>query len=258
MTKGGRGREGEVPAPPPFPVKRLHEVCERAGLRARAEQKLATLLRSIAADPEAPTSITSPGEAVDAHVADSLSVLPALADRSGTETIVDIGSGAGFPGLPLAVAFDRAEFDLLEATARKCRFIERAIGALELRNVRVVCDRAESWARSDGAGRYSLAVVRAVAPLPTLVEYASPLLREGGLLIAWKGARDAAEERQGAAASRMLGMSPRDVEEVTPFAEARHRHLHVFEKTVATPAGIPRRVGVAQKRPFGIERSGSN
>jgi 16S rRNA (guanine527-N7)-methyltransferase len=258
MTDGGRLREAGAPAVPPFPVKRLHEVCERAGLHAPAEQKLATLLRSIAADPEAPTSVTSPEEAVDAHVADSLSVLPLLTDRPVPEAIVDIGSGAGFPGLPLAVAFDRAEVDLLEATARKCRFIERAVGALEQRNARVVCERAEDWARSHGTGRYSLAVVRAVAPLSTLVEYASPLLREGGLLVAWKGARDAAEERQGAAASRMLGMSPRGVEEVTPFAGARHRHLHIFEKTATTPAGIPRRSGVARKRPFGDERSVSN
>jgi 16S rRNA (guanine527-N7)-methyltransferase len=258
MTEGGRVREAGAPVTPPFPVKRLHEVCERAGLRAPAEQKLTTLLRSIAADPEAPTSVTSPEEAVDAHVADSLSVLPLLRGRSGPEAIVDIGSGAGFPGLPLAVAFDQAEVDLLEASARKCRFIERAIGALEQRNARVVCDRVENWARSRGAGRYSLAVVRAVAPLSTLVEYASPLLREGGLLVAWKGARDVAEERHGAAASRMLGMSPREVKAVTPFAEARHRHLHVFEKTARTPAGTPRRVGVARKRPFGDERSGSN
>jgi 16S rRNA (guanine527-N7)-methyltransferase len=258
MSERGRAREAGAPATRPFPVKRLHEVCERAGLPAPAEQKLATLVRLIATDPEAPTSVTSPAAAVDAHVADSLSVLSLLTDRPTPEAIVDIGSGAGFPGLPLAVAFDQAEVDLLEATARKCRFIERAIDALEQRNTRVVCERAEDWARSGGAGRYSLAVVRAVAPLATLAEYASPLLREGGLLVAWKGARDAAEERQGDAASRMLGMRLRGVEEVKPFAGARSRHLHVFEKTGATPAGIPRRPGMARKRPFGDERSVSN
>jgi 16S rRNA (guanine527-N7)-methyltransferase len=256
-TKGTR-KAHERHAVPPFLVKRLHQVCKRAGLQTPAEQKLVTLLRLIAADPEAPTSVTSPEEAVDAHVADSLSVLPLLVGRPPLETIVDIGSGAGFPGLPLAVAFDQAEVDLLEATARKCRFIERAIGALEQRNAHVVCERAEDWARSRGTGRYSLAVARAVAPLSTLVEYASPLLREGGLLVAWKGARDQVEEGQAAVAAGMLGMSPLGVEAVTPFAEARHRHLHVFEKTAPTPAGIPRRPGVAQKRPFGYERSASN
>lgn len=250
--------EAERPAIAPFPVKRLHEACESAGLHPSAEQKLATLLRAIAADPEAPTSVTSPAEAVDVHVADSLSVLPVLAGHPAPEAIVDIGSGAGFPGLPLAVAFDQSEVDLLEATARKCRFLERTIGALDQRNARVVCERAEDWAGSSGAGRYSLAVARAVAPLATLVEYASPLLRDGGLLVAWKGARDAVEEGQGSAAAGMLGMSPRGVQAVTPFAEARHRHLHVFEKTAPTPAGIPRRPGIAQKRPFGRERSASN
>jgi 16S rRNA (guanine527-N7)-methyltransferase len=239
-------------------VKHLKQLCENFGLPASAEQKLARLLRLIATDPEAPTSVTSPEEALDAHVADSLSALPLLTDRPAPEAIVDIGSGAGFPGLPLAVALDQAEVDLLEATARKCRFIDRAIGELELRNVRVVCERAEDWARSSGAGRYSLAVVRALAPLAPLVEYASPLLREGGLLVAWKGARSASEERDGAAAAAMLGMSPRGVEAVTPFAEARHRHLHLFEKTAPTPAGIPRRTGMARKRPFGAESSAPN
>jgi 16S rRNA (guanine527-N7)-methyltransferase len=239
-------------------VKHLKQLCENFALPASAEDKLAGLLRLLATDPEAPTSVTSPEQAVDAHVADSLSVLPLLIDRPGPETIVDIGSGAGFPGLPLAVALDPTEVDLVEASARKCRFIERAIEELALRNARVVCERAEDWARLSGAGRYSLAVVRALAPLATLIEYASPLLHEGGLLIAWKGARNASEERDGAAAAAVLGMTPRGVVAVTPFAEARHRHLHLFEKTATTPAGIPRRPGMARKRPFGTEGSAPN
>lgn len=232
-------------------MKRLAELCARLGLPADAERKLRLLLELLATDPEAPTSVTDPGEALDVHIADSLSVLPLLGDRPAPAAIVDIGSGAGFPGLPLAVALEGATVDLLESTGRKCRFIERAVERLEQPNASAVCTRAEDWARAEGAGRYGLAAARAVAPLATLIEYASPLLREGGRLIAWKGARDPAEERRGEGAAAALAMTPVAIERVTPFAEARHRHLHVFEKHGPTPAGIPRRSGMAQKRPFG-------
>jgi 16S rRNA (guanine527-N7)-methyltransferase len=239
-------------------VKRLHEVCVALDLDFVAEQELTALLELIARDSDAPTSVTAPDEAVDTHVADSLSAIPVLACRPPPQTIADIGSGAGFPGLPLAVAFRRAEVDLIESTGRKCGFIERAIEQLGLDNARVVCARAEDWARAQGAGRYDLAVVRAVAPLATLLEYASPLLRDHGLLVAWKGARDELEERQGEAAARALGMTPRAIHSVTPFPGARGRHLHVFEKTGPTPAGIPRRAGMGRKRPFGSESSPPN
>jgi 16S rRNA (guanine527-N7)-methyltransferase len=234
-------------------VKRLRELCAGLNLPAAAEPRLALLLELLAADAEAPTSVTAPEQAVDAHVADSLSVVPLLRAGPPIEAIVDIGSGAGFPGLPLAVAFEDAAVDLLESTGRKCAFLSRTIDRLDLQNARAVCARAEDWARTDGAGRYDLAVARAVAPLATLVEYASPLLREGGRLVAWKGVRDEEEERLGAAAAHVLGMTARGVERVTPFARARHRHLHEFEKTEPTPSAIPRRAGMARKRPFGSE-----
>jgi 16S rRNA (guanine527-N7)-methyltransferase len=239
-------------------VKRLHEVCAAAGLDEAAERRLERLMELLANDPEAPTSVTVPSETVDAHVADSLAVLPVLTDRKRPDSIADVGSGAGFPGLPLAIAFPDSDVDLIESTGRKCRFLERAIAELGLGNAHVVCARAEDWARGDGAERYELVVVRAVAPLATLVEYASPLLRPRGLLIAWKGARDQAEEDQAASAAQTLGMSHPIVYPVAPFPHARHRHLHVFEKTGSTPAGIPRRPGMAHKRPLGRESSVPN
>jgi 16S rRNA (guanine527-N7)-methyltransferase len=243
-----------------FRVKRrvaVADLCGQLDLPVEAQRRLEALLALLETDPSAPTSVTDPQEAAKIHVADSLSalpvVLPLLAARPRPSAIVDIGSGAGFPGLPLAIALDRASVDLVEATGRKCRFLSRAIERLEQLNARVVCMRAEDWAHGEGGGRYDLAVVRAVAPLATLVEYGSPLLVEGGWLVAWKGARDEVEERRGAGAARLVGMSPRDVRRVTPFAGARHRHLHLFEKTGSTPSGIPRRAGMARKRPFGNE-----
>ena len=213
------------------------------------------LLDLLSGDPSAPTRVTDPAEAIDVHIADSLSALPLLGlllpGGVKAEAIVDIGSGAGFPGLPLAVVLEESRVDLVESTERKCRFVACTIERLGLSNARAVCLRAEDWARGEGAGRYRLAVVRAVAPLATLVEYASPLLVGGGFLIAWKGARDGAEERRGASAASAVGMRPHSVEPVVPFPGSRRRHLHVFEKHAPTPPGIPRRAGMARKRPLG-------
>jgi len=188
-------------------------------------------------------------------VADSRSGLevPALA-RAGR--IADVGAGAGFPGLVLAIALPTARVDLIEATGRKAAVIDRLIGAAHVDNARSVVARAEEWARTPsalGGGReaYDAVTARAVAALPVLVEYAAPLLRPNGVLVAWKGARDAAEESGGAAAAERLGMAVRGVERVVPFEGAKHRHLHVFEKTSPTPEGFPRRAGRARKRPLG-------
>jgi 16S rRNA (guanine527-N7)-methyltransferase len=112
----------------------------------------------------------------------------------------------------------------------------------------------EEWARNPpplgGREAYDAVTARAVAPLAVLAEYASPLLREGGVLVAWKGARDAAEEAAASKAADRLGMQVREVVRVEPFAGARDRRLHVLGKVGPTPAGLPRRPGMARKRPL--------
>lgn len=164
--------------------------------------------------------------------------------------IADIGSGAGFPGLPLALALPAAQVDLIESARRKCEVIDRLAGAAGIENARSLPARAEEWAAGEGREAYDAVTVRAVASLPTLVEYAAPLLRVGGVLVAWKGARDDDEERAGAAAAGQLGMSGGTVVRVVPFEGARHRHLHVFTKLDPTPERFPRRAGMARKRPL--------
>jgi 16S rRNA (guanine527-N7)-methyltransferase len=207
------------------------------------------LLRFLAEQSDAPTSVREPARAVDAHIADSLSGLALLRGRP-LETVVDIGSGAGFPGLPISIALP-VRVDLLEATGRKCAFLERAIEAIGLDNACVVCARAEEWGAAEGRDRYDAALVRAVAALPTLAEYGAPLLREGGLLVAWKGRRDGAEETAGTAAAQALGLRAGPVVAVGPFPGASERHLHAYEKVAPTPTAYPRRPGVARKRPLG-------
>jgi 16S rRNA (guanine527-N7)-methyltransferase len=194
--------------------------------------------------------VTDPIRSLDVHVADSLSGL-AVTRLRALSRLADIGSGAGFPGVVLAIAMPEARFDLIEASSRKCSFLERLTKELGLDNVSVVCRRAEEWAGAEGSEAYDGVVVRAVGLLATLAEYAAPLLEAGGLLVAWKGRRDPEEEAQGEAAAARLGMSFRGVEWVGPFAGSRNRHIYAYEKTAPTPPGYPRRAGMAKKRPLG-------
>jgi 16S rRNA (guanine527-N7)-methyltransferase len=208
------------------------------------------LLDALAAEPDPPTSIRRPVEALPAHIADSLSGLevPQLAQ---SRAIADVGAGVGFPGLALAIALPEAQVDLLEATRRKTEVIERLARAAGAANARAVAERAETWAAGQGSTAYDAVTARAVAPLAVLVEYAAPLLRDGGVLVAWKGVRDQDEEEGGARAAEELGMKPVGVSRVVPFAGAEARHLHVYTKVAPTPGGIPRRPGMARKRPLG-------
>ena len=158
------------------------------------------LLDGLAAEPDPPTGVTEPKRAVETHLADSLSGLEIDRVRSAP-ALVDLGAGAGFPGLPLAVALPNARIDLVEAGRRKCEVIERLRDAAGAANARVVATRAETWALGEGADAYAVATARALAPLSVLCEYAAPLLEPGGALVCWKGTRDGAEEAAGAAAA---------------------------------------------------------
>jgi 16S rRNA (guanine527-N7)-methyltransferase len=133
--------------------------------------------------------------------------------------------------------------------------IDRLIHAAGIENARSVRARVEEWgtlpvSAGGGAGGYDVVTARALGSLALLVEYAAPLLREGGVLVAWKGARDPDEEAAGGRTAVVLGMRPEAVHAVVPFEGVRHRHLHVIRKVAATPAGFPRRPGLARKRPL--------
>lgn len=192
-------------------------------------------------------------------MADSLSGLE-LDGLREARRIVDIGAGAGFPGLMLAIALPRAQVDLVESVGRKTAVADRLIQAAQVTGARTITARAEDWARlapTLGGGReaYDAVTARALAPLAVLVEYAAPLLRPGGVLVAWKGARsEGEEEAAGAMAAGEVGLSAEEVRPVTPYEGSRERHLHVFRKTARTPDVFPRRAGMARRRPLGAGR----
>jgi 16S rRNA (guanine527-N7)-methyltransferase len=227
----------------------LVEVCDRFGLPPETPSRFAALLASLADAPDPHTTV-GPDSAVEVHIADSLSGLEVPELRSA-RVVADLGAGAGFPGLPLAIALPDARIDLIESARRKAAVITRLISAADVDNARVIACRAEEVAAAEGRERYDAVTARAVGPLAVLVEYAAPLLAVGGVLVAWKGARDSDEEGAGAVAAAETGLEPAEVVAVQPYPESRNRHLHVYRKTAATPGRFPRRPGMAAKRPLG-------
>jgi len=224
---------------------------DRYGLTERQLDQLSAILGELEDAEWAPTAVRDAGQAMDVHLADSLVALELESVRSATR-IADLGSGAGFPGLALAVGLPGTEVTLVESQARKCAFIERTSAAAAIENARAVCARAEEW--REGLGRNDVIVARALAAQPVVLEYAAPLLRLGGTLVDWRGRRDRAQEAQAARAADELGLSLLEVRHTEPYLGARDHHLHVFEKVAETPPRFPRRPGVARKRPLGPPR----
>jgi 16S rRNA (guanine527-N7)-methyltransferase len=184
------------------------------------------------------------------HVDDSLTGLD-VPELTAAGRIADVGAGAGFPGLALAAAMPGAQVDLIESVGRKCDFMRRAIDVAGIVNATVLASRSEDLAAGEGRDAYDVVTARAVGRLSTLAELASPLLKPNGVLIAWKGKRDVDEDRQLANAAESLAMRPEQVLDVGDRAGSRHRHIHVIRKSGPTPANLPRRPGMAKKRPKG-------
>jgi 16S rRNA (guanine527-N7)-methyltransferase len=229
-------------------AERLRELAARDELDPGASARLGVLLDLLAADARAPTAVTAADAAVDIHIADSLSALAMPAIR-GARRIADIGSGAGFPGLVLAIALPGTEVALVESNRRKCDFLERARELTATTNACVVCARAEAW--PDGLGRHDAVTARAVGSLALLCEYAAPLLTVGGTLVAWKGVASASERSEGDRAARDLGLEAATAVRIEPYTGSAGHHLYMYLKTADTPSSFPRRPGVARKHPLG-------
>jgi len=220
-----------------------------AALDAAERAKLETVLALLAEERASVSSVVDE-RAWQVHVADSLTGLE-VGDLREAGRIADVGAGAGFPGLALAVALPDAEVDLVESVGRKCEFMRRAIEAAGISNAGVLNARSEDLAAADGREAYDAVTARAVGRLSTLAELASPLLKPNGVLVAWKGKRDAGEEQQLRNAAPALAMRPEQTLDVGDRAGSQHRHLHVIRKTGPTPANLPRNPGIAKKRPKG-------
>lgn len=200
------------------------------------------------------TSITAPDEAWVRHIFDSLTLLPyvhsIVAKEPATESsgcrVIDVGSGGGLPGLPLAIVQPAAQFTLLEATGKKARFLERVREDLQLSNVVVVHDRAETAGQDHKHHRekYDLVLSRAVGGLPILLELTVPFAKVGGLMAVIKGARALEEVEQSKRALRLLHAAVIETKR-TPTGT-----IVAIEKLRRTPRVYPRPAGEPKRRPL--------
>ncbi|HYQ78915.1 MAG TPA: 16S rRNA (guanine(527)-N(7))-methyltransferase RsmG [Solirubrobacterales bacterium] len=220
-----------------------------APLDAEQRAKLETVLALLAEERASVSSVVD-RRAWQVHVVDSLTGLE-VPELREAHRIADIGAGAGFPGLVLAVALPEVRVDLVESVSRKCEFMRQAIAAAGIGNAAVLDTRSESLAAGDGREAYDVVTARAVGRLSTLAELASPLLEPNGVLVAWKGKRDQEEERQLDNAAEALAMRPEGILDVGDRAGSEHRHLHLVRKSGPTPETLPRNPGIAKKRPKG-------
>ncbi len=230
------------------PATRLVDLCAAMGvpLTLDAAGRLVALLDRMSFEPQNLTAIDVHEDGIDRHLADSLSGLVLGVVREA-DSIVDLGSGGGFPGIPLAIACPECAVTLVESERRKAGWLARA--AADLPNVRVVGERTETLAR-DERERWSVATARALGSPATALELAAPLVAPGGTVVIWRAARSPEDEASAARACDQLGFAPGPVTAVHPVAGAE-RHLHEFRKVAPTPTRFPRRPGRAAKRPLG-------
>ena len=225
----------------------LESFGERFDLDSDQLDKLARVISALARDEFAPTAVSEPDRAIDIHLADSLVALELELVREASQ-IADMGAGAGFPGIPLAVALPHSRVKLVESQGRKCAFIERVEAAAQIENAETVCTRVEEW--PEGLSAHDVVLARALAAQPVVLEYAAPLLRLGGALVDWRGRRDPQEERVAGKVAEMLGLRLDSIRRVEPYEGVRDHHLHVYVKVIETPDRFPRRVGMASKKPL--------
>jgi 16S rRNA (guanine527-N7)-methyltransferase len=202
-----------------------------------ADPRLERWLEALLAEPGL-TAVRDATEARRVHVDDAL----AAAELVEQGPVVDVGSGGGSPGIPVASVRADLQVDLLEAQQRRCSFLESV--AIGFRNVRVVCARAEKHGRDAGREAYGTALAQALASPPVAVEWCLPLVRQGGRVVLLAGEVDL--ERAAAAAELVGGGLP----EIVALAGSERRSLLVVPKVAPTPQRFPRRPGLARKRPL--------
>jgi 16S rRNA (guanine527-N7)-methyltransferase len=196
------------------------------------------------------TAITDPEEIEIKHFLDSLTCLLAM-DLQQLDRVVDVGSGAGFPGLPLKIVCPQVQLTLVESNRKKSEFMQHVSNMLGLTNIEVVDARVEDIGKdANFRQQFDWAVARAVASMPVLLEYLLPLLRVGGKGVAQKGDAGLTEVQEAESSMQILGGKLKQVIPVELPTVAETRYLILFEKVAETPEKYPRRTGIPAKRPL--------
>ena len=192
------------------------------------------------------TAITDPEEIILKHFVDSLTIMPYL---SNANTILDVGTGAGFPGLPLKILEDNKEFTLLDSLNKRITFLQNVISELELKNVQAIHGRAEEYI-SQKRESYDIVTSRAVAKLNVLIEYMLPFVKVGGRCICMKSFEIEGELKEAKKAIEILGGKIEKVDEITLPTTDIKRKIVIIKKIKNTPNKYPRKAGIPAKEPI--------
>jgi 16S rRNA (guanine527-N7)-methyltransferase len=196
------------------------------------------------------TAIRDPREIRIKHFLDSLTCLMALRDTP-VDRLIDVGTGAGFPGIPIKIIYPKMQLALVESVGKKAEFCRHVANILNLKEVEVIQERAEILGQNPSyREQFDWAIARAVAILPVLSEYLLPMVRVGGSMLAMKGESGPAEAHSAERAMHMLGGHLRQLLPVTLPGVAEERYLVVVGKVAATPDAYPRKVGMPARRPL--------
>jgi len=199
------------------------------------------------------TSLKTPQEIIIKHFLDSISCIKAIGKYIDTEgiSLIDVGAGAGFPGIPIKIICPSIKLFLLEARKKKTMFLEKTKEEMNFQQVKILNGRAETFGKGvNHRERYDIAISRAVAQLNVLCEYCLPLIRLGGLFVAQKGRSYKEETEKSLKTTQVLGGELIGVENVRiPFIN-QERFLLIIKKIKDTPSEYPRKVGIPQKRPL--------
>ena len=196
------------------------------------------------------TAIHEPEKIHVKHFLDSFSSFLVM-KNSPVRSLIDIGTGAGFPGIPLKILFPDSEVVLVDSVGKKTDFCQHIVDRLKLPGVRVVHDRVERLARdTDFREQFDWAVARAVANLSTLAEYMLPFVKVGGRMLAMKGDQGPFEAQQAGQAVSLMGGELEVIKKITLPGVTEDRYLITIRKRATTPEKYPRRVGVPNKKPL--------
>ena len=192
------------------------------------------------------TAITEPEEIIKKHFVDCLLILKHINKES---KIIDVGTGAGFPGIPLKIVDSSLNITLLDSLNKRINFLNEVISKVNLKNIKAVHSRAEEYATKENRESFDVAVSRAVAELPTLLEYLMPYVKLNGICICMKGPKASEELEKSKKAIQILGGKLEKVENIK-IDENMERNIIIIRKIKNTPAKYPRKAGKPSKEPI--------